>query len=427
MPGFKERNPKITDWENYKGDVKLRNTVELKDELKPFIKMQTGGGFQPIQKIKPLTYTKNTSDYVDDFDRKVEANTIQGNTQDVFTDMPKPAPTMDLSTPKNIGDSMESFQADPAKWAKDHPLDLKNNQINNGKSILGNYPSDPYTKIKENIQKNEDFSYIPSLVNGVLGSIGNSMERNRQDEYTRNNLANPFNYLPMNNNTNNYVNKGVQMAEEGGLIDNTDDENDDMNWDFNEEEQEQEQSQQVDDSPYLAEQLASQQDIQDEPIFIPEEDDMSNSTSVPNSSTTVNPNINAVEEVNTNKHLSAAVRNNNPGNLKYSQFTKELGAKKGDMAADGDSSHHAYFDTVEQGLAALKKLITSGGYKNLPVEKALNRWITGSSNKQGVYSEKVGKLLNNKTVKDLNESELNVLISNIIKNEDVNMAKKLGL
>lgn len=249
------------------------------------------------------------------------------------------------------------------------------------------------------------------------------MERNRQDEYTRTNLANPFNYLPMNNNTNTYVNKGVQIAQEGGEVED-DYEEDDDNWDFDFEE---ETPEQIDNSSYLAEQLAAQQEVEEEPIFIPE-DDEDISSAIPSSGISSISKNNIIEEpVSTNKKLSAAVRNNNPGNLKYSQFTKELGAKKGDMAADGDNSHHAYFDTPEQGLFALKKLITSGGYKNLPVNKALNRWITGSPNKQGVYSERVGKMLNNKPVKDLNESELNILVSNIIKNEDVNMAKKLGL
>lgn len=133
MPGFKERNPKIIDWENYKGDVKLRNNVEITDDLKPFIKMQTGG-------FKPL---KTTSDYIKEFNLSV-------NPEPAF----KPA---DLSTPKNIGDSLESFEADPMKFAQNNPVKLENNQINNGKSILGNYPVDAYTKKKKTLKRMKAF------------------------------------------------------------------------------------------------------------------------------------------------------------------------------------------------------------------------------------------------------------------------------
>jgi hypothetical protein len=56
-------------------------------------------------------------------------------------------------------------------------------------------------------------------------------------------------------------------------------------------------------------------------------------------------------------------RNKNPGNLKFTPYTASLGAKKGQSATDGGT--FCYFDTYEQGFAALCQLLTDACTGNL--------------------------------------------------------------
>ena len=288
-------------WDNIranKGSGKNPTAQMLEQERK--IKMKTGG-FQPLFKTKPISYSKTTSDYVNDFDRQIQANNIQGNTESPFADMPQSDFNTELSTAKNAfaytdeeGQIRNPKVLDTSIAQTSFPkTNLIQEEANINNSILNKKApinKDSFTEKKETIEKNNDYSYIPSLVNGVLGAMGNRLERNRQDEYTHNNLANPFNYLPVNSNTNNYVNKGVQIAEEGGFLDEEEDD-----WDFEDEQEETQEP--LDDSLYLSEELMSQQEDEEEPLFIPEDEEdidfsvmSDNTVSAPTYNTTANNN-----------------------------------------------------------------------------------------------------------------------------------------
>lgn len=107
---------------------------------------------------------------------------------------------------------------------------------------------------------------------------------------------------------------------------------------------------------------------------------------------------------------SVAVRNNNPGNIKYGEFAKRHGAVKGDPSTDG--GNFAVFPDVESGMQALQSLLKTKNYKNLPVEDAIKRWTNGTG-----YSIPLGDL-KGKKVGDLNFHESNQLINTITGGED---------
>ena len=126
------------------------------------------------------------------------------------------------------------------------------------------------------------------------------------------------------------------------------------------------------------------------------------------------------------KKGSISVRNNNPGNMEYSSFTKKYGATPGTIRPDGIKGNYAYFSSLEDGLNAQKALITNGGYKNLDVDHAINRWITGNPNKPGAYTANtIDPSLAHKKVGELSSEELSKLQKGIIKNEDGTLYKIL--
>jgi hypothetical protein len=111
---------------------------------------------------------------------------------------------------------------------------------------------------------------------------------------------------------------------------------------------------------------------------------------------------------------TAAMRNNNPGNIKYGDFAAGYGATKGSAATDGGD--FALFPTVEAGLQAQKALLRGKGYRDLDVTSAMKRW---SNN--GTYSERIGKAFGNKRMGDLTDTELDELVRLQIQGEDANM------
>lgn len=135
-----------------------------------------------------------------------------------------------------------------------------------------------------------------------------------------------------------------------------------------------------------------------------------------------------VQQVNDqNSNLSLAVRNNNPGNIEYGDFVKKYGAVQGTERKDAPGRFYAKFPDTQSGLKAQRDLLKSKNYRNLPIEKALNRWITGDPNKQGEYSGRIAKQFGNRKISELSDTELNSLINQQIKGEDINEAHNLEI
>lgn len=90
-------------------------------------------------------------------------------------------------------------------------------------------------------------------------------------------------------------------------------------------------------------------------------------------------NISGLTAYNTegnNPGISRAVRNNNPGNIKVSDFTKGFGGVIGvDSKPASDGGNFLVFDTPENGIKAVEKLLKEGkSYKGVSAEKAIKTW-----------------------------------------------------
>ena len=80
-------------------------------------------------------------------------------------------------------------------------------------------------------------------------------------------------------------------------------------------------------------------------------------------------------------------RNNNPGNIRTSYFTK----KNGEI---GQAGGFAVFPSLEIGMNAIKKLLRSKSYNNLTIEKAISRYAPNDdgNNNEKVYQKRLGDL-----------------------------------
>ena len=80
-------------------------------------------------------------------------------------------------------------------------------------------------------------------------------------------------------------------------------------------------------------------------------------------------------------------RNNNPGNIRTSSFTK----KNGEI---GQAGGFAVFPSLEIGMNAIKKLLRSKSYNNLTIEKAISRYAPNGdgNNDEKVYQKRLGDL-----------------------------------
>ncbi len=80
-------------------------------------------------------------------------------------------------------------------------------------------------------------------------------------------------------------------------------------------------------------------------------------------------------------------RNNNPGNIRTSSFTK----KNGEI---GQAGGFAVFPSLEIGMNAIKKLLRSKSYNNLTIEKAISRYAPNGdgNNNEKVYQKRLGQL-----------------------------------
>lgn len=108
---------------------------------------------------------------------------------------------------------------------------------------------------------------------------------------------------------------------------------------------------------------------------------------------------------------SRAERHNNPGNIKYAGWlAKKYGAVKGEQSSDGD--YFARFPDSQTGLKAMKGLLKGPGYKNLSVQKALQRW----TNSEGYNIDL--KDLKDRNVGTLNDTDLRRVMDIITRGED---------
>lgn len=105
------------------------------------------------------------------------------------------------------------------------------------------------------------------------------------------------------------------------------------------------------------------------------------------------------------KKPSRSDRNHNPGNIKYGTFAKAHGASGKD--ADG----FAIFENDDVGLGAMKSLLQSKQYNNLPVNQAITKWTAGKP-----YQYDLGAL-NTKRVGDLSQDEFENVVSTMRKGE----------
>jgi len=103
---------------------------------------------------------------------------------------------------------------------------------------------------------------------------------------------------------------------------------------------------------------------------------------------------------------SVSYRNNNPLNIKMGEFAQKYGAVTGTPAKDGGV--FATFPDVETGMKAAKDLLRSSSYANLPLEQAMRRW---SGN--GYGADVAPANVRNKTIAQMNDSEINSLISSM--------------
>ena len=100
---------------------------------------------------------------------------------------------------------------------------------------------------------------------------------------------------------------------------------------------------------------------------------------------------------------SVAWRNNNPGNIKASQFAINNGAI-------GTTDKWAVFPDERTGLDAVKKLLRSHNYNNLTVSAAIHRWAPFSDgNNPTQYSKHVSNMTglpSDAVIQDLSDNDL---------------------
>jgi len=104
-----------------------------------------------------------------------------------------------------------------------------------------------------------------------------------------------------------------------------------------------------------------------------------------------------------------ADRNNNPGNIKWGKFAKKMGAIKGPPADDG--GNFAVFPNKEAGDKAMRTLLKSSEYKNLPIDKAIHKWTGKHPYKYDLSA------LSNAKVGDLSPAEFELMVGTMKQGE----------
>lgn len=101
-----------------------------------------------------------------------------------------------------------------------------------------------------------------------------------------------------------------------------------------------------------------------------------------------------------------AWRNNNPGCLRYSQFSRENGAI-------GQAGGFAVFPDEETGMSALKALLKSDEYINLTIAQVITKYAPPHENPTEKYKNKIKKMTGlpiNTRLREMNADQMQALV-----------------
>ncbi len=104
-----------------------------------------------------------------------------------------------------------------------------------------------------------------------------------------------------------------------------------------------------------------------------------------------------------------AWRNNNPGNIRYSEFSRRAGAI-------GEAGGFAVFPDEETGMRAISQLLKSDSYNRLTVAGAISRYAPPQENDTSAYHRRLQDLTGlsiNRLMSSLNDAELSRVASAI--------------
>lgn len=97
-----------------------------------------------------------------------------------------------------------------------------------------------------------------------------------------------------------------------------------------------------------------------------------------------------------------AWRNNNPGNIRMTEFSRRAGAI-------GEAGGFAVFPDEQTGMQAIKKLLRGKSYNNLTIANAVSRYAPPSENNTVAYQRSLERLTGlsiNRRISELSDSEL---------------------
>lgn len=106
---------------------------------------------------------------------------------------------------------------------------------------------------------------------------------------------------------------------------------------------------------------------------------------------------------------SRAWRNFNPGNIRYSQFARRMGAI-------GRAGGFAVFPDEETGMRAIGALLRSDSYNKLTVAGAISKYAPPSENNTSTYHRQIERMTGlsiNKKISNLTDAEMTRVISAI--------------
>lgn len=132
--------------------------------------------------------------------------------------------------------------------------------------------------------------------------------------------------------------------------------------------------------------------------------------------------VTIIKARDTSREGTRSWANNNPGNLRYSQWEDEYGA----IGQDEDG--FAIFESVEAGLEAQKHLLQSENYANLTLREAVYRYAPQHENDSEAYARQVSQatgIATNRVLNTLSEDEQNKLVRAMVNHEGWREARVL--
>jgi hypothetical protein len=105
-------------------------------------------------------------------------------------------------------------------------------------------------------------------------------------------------------------------------------------------------------------------------------------------------------------------RNNNPLNIKESQYTRGYSGVVGrDPYPASDKGHFLIFDSVNSGFEAAKRLLSTEGYITKTVDAAMKRWSNNG------YGGEILPSIKNKPMAMLTKAEFDMLVKTMARRE----------